>query len=297
MSAEASDITKESAISGGNVLSDGGAEITSRGVCWSTSSNPTMTSNSTSDGTGTGVFVSSLINLMDNTKYYVRAFATNSAGTNYGKVINFITKPEGSFDYDGRTYTYRTIGTQVWMTENLAFLPSVSSSSSGSDTEPNYYVYNYEGTNPGDAKATSNYNTYGVLYNWEAAKTACPPGWHLPNDGEWKILEKYQGMSDSDANATGWRNSGAVGKKLKEAGNSHWENGNGLNSIGFSGLPGGYRIYNGGFYNLGKGAMFWTSSAFESLYAWRRGLYYTMDGAARSSDYRSYGFSVRCIKD
>lgn len=85
------DVTITSATSGGNVTADGGAEVTARGVCWSTSTGPTISGSKTSDGKGTGAFTSSLTGLTQNTKYYVRAYATNSEGTSYGSEVNFTT--------------------------------------------------------------------------------------------------------------------------------------------------------------------------------------------------------------
>jgi parallel beta-helix repeat protein len=87
----ASAITGTTATSGGNVTGDGGASVTARGVCWSTSPNPTTANSKTTNGTGTGTFTSSLTGLTTNTLYYVRAYATNSAGTGYGTQISFTT--------------------------------------------------------------------------------------------------------------------------------------------------------------------------------------------------------------
>jgi plastocyanin len=87
-------ITAASATSGGNISSDGNASITERGVCWSTSNDPTITDSKTSDGTGTGQFISNLTGLTSNTLYYVRAYATNSAGTAYGNVVSFTTSDD-----------------------------------------------------------------------------------------------------------------------------------------------------------------------------------------------------------
>ena len=183
---------------------------------------------------------------------------------------------------DGQEYITVKIGDQWWMAENLAYLPLVNVSSDGSDSEPRYYVYDYEGTSVSDAKATSNYNDYGVHYNWEAAKAACPSEWHLPSDEEFTILTDYLG---DDA-----------GKKMKST--SGWyNNGNGDNSSGFNALPGGYRDYGGGFYRLGNFAYFWSSSPHESSIAWERHLYYNHDGVYRHIYYRRNGFSVRCIKN
>jgi hypothetical protein len=88
------DIGQNIATCGGDITSDGGAPVTSRGVCWSTSANPTITNSNTSDGTGTGSFESSITGLMPNTTYFVRAYATNSAGTTYGNEQTFTTLPE-----------------------------------------------------------------------------------------------------------------------------------------------------------------------------------------------------------
>ncbi len=88
------EITVSSAISGGNVTSDGGADVIARGICWSTSQNPTLNDNFTTDGEGTGVYTSDMTGLDDNTTYYVRAYATNSVGTCYGEEISFTTEEE-----------------------------------------------------------------------------------------------------------------------------------------------------------------------------------------------------------
>ncbi len=88
---QVTNITQTTATGGGNVTSAGGGTVTARGVCWSTSHNPTTSSSHTTDGSGTGSFTSSLTNLTPNTTYYVRAYATNSAGTAYGSEVSFIT--------------------------------------------------------------------------------------------------------------------------------------------------------------------------------------------------------------
>ncbi|OFY67154.1 MAG: hypothetical protein A2Y71_03965 [Bacteroidetes bacterium RBG_13_42_15] len=87
------DITQTSATSGGNISSDGGSSVTARGVCWGTTSNPIITGSHTSDGTGSGVYISNLNGLDLNTVYYVRAYAINSVGIAYGVVVSFTTIP------------------------------------------------------------------------------------------------------------------------------------------------------------------------------------------------------------
>jgi uncharacterized protein (TIGR02145 family) len=220
---------------------------------------------------------------------------------------------------DGRTYKTVKIGDQWWIAENLGYLPEVSPSSEpefvfppSSDTlstEKFYYVYDYQGTNISKAKATDIYIACGVLYNFEAATTACMAGWHLPSDEEWKVLEKYLGMNSSESDEGGkpdsnnWRNSGDVGKKLKSI--SGWiDDGNGNNSSGFIALPGSERYYYGeGFGHYGQDAIFWSSTKYESSDAWPpfapwyRMLGYVSDGVWRGHTNRNGGFSIRCLKD
>ena len=88
---EATEITETSAVVAGEVTSDGGAEVTARGICWNTNQNPTIADSHTTEGIGTGSFVSSLPTLSPNTTYYARAYATNSEGTAYGEEITFST--------------------------------------------------------------------------------------------------------------------------------------------------------------------------------------------------------------
>ena len=115
-------ISINSAVSGGNITSDGGSAIIARGVCYSTTPNPTIINSFTSDGTGTGTFTSNLSGLLADTLYYVRAYATNGDSTGYGNEISFITPtilPGQVVDIDGFIYDTVLIGTQVWMKQNL----------------------------------------------------------------------------------------------------------------------------------------------------------------------------------
>ena len=111
----ASNVGINTATTGGNVFSDGGATVTARGVCYSVTPNPTLSENHTMDGNGTGSFTSNLTNLVENTTYYVRAYATNSVGTAYGNEVTFTTEAGSSngqpclgaptvTDYDGNVY-------------------------------------------------------------------------------------------------------------------------------------------------------------------------------------------------
>jgi uncharacterized protein (TIGR02145 family) len=223
----------------------------------------------------------------------------------------------GSFtdSRDGNEYKTVTIGSQVWMAENLAYLPEVHNSTS--DSGPHYYVYGYDGTEVTEAKAYEHtpgdndeyspggapikvYETYGVLYNWPAAITACPEGWHLPSDAEWKQLEMYLGMSEEEADRGGGGERGTdEGGKLKEAGNSHWHspNSGATNESGFTALPGGYRFTSGDVDAIGIYGDWWSSTGGTDS-AWRRYLHCSSVGVGRVYRRKDYtSISVRCLQD
>src|SRR5690554_4704895 len=305
---EVTDITENSATSGGNITDDGGVLITAHGVCWSTNENPTIDDNKTEDGTGAGSFTSSVTGLEPNTTYYLRAYATNSAGTSYGSIMSFTTQ-EGSSGStftdprDGKVYQTVVIGNQVWMAENLAYLPSVNMVADGSEDAAGsyYYVYGYDGTNVADAKATGNYATYGVLYNWTAAmdgeassttnpsgiQGVCPAGWHLPSEAEWTELTNYLGGT------------GVAGGKLKETGTTHWNTPNtgATNETGFTALPGGLRSGSGAFYNVGYSGYWWSATEVNVTNAWDRLMYGYYSYVDRGYFNKEVGFSVRCVRD
>lgn len=204
----------------------------------------------------------------------------------------------GSFEdaRDNHSYKWIRIGEQVWMAENLAYLPDVSPASIFSVTEPLYYVYGYEGGSVSEAHAHPNFTQHGVLYNWEAAQKACPADWHPATDEEWKVLEKYLGMNELQAESEGFRESGSVGQKLKST--LLWEhNGAGDNTSGFNAYPSGYRSYSGNYEGAGQGAGFWSSTEEGSLTAWYRGLVFASSGVQRFYYSRTDAFSVRCLRD
>jgi len=305
--AAVTDITKTTARCGGNVTSDGGAEVTARGVCWSKNPMPTIEDNKTVDGSGVGSFTSSPAGLTFGTRYYVRAYATNSAGSGYGEERSFTTERPDSTgtvtDCDGNEYMTIKIGDQWWMMENLKVthyrngdpIPHVTDDSAwaGLSTGASCNYDNDEG----------NVAIYGRLYNWYAvddSRNLAPEGWHVPTDEEWKHLEMFLGMSQAEADAFSWRGTDEGGK-LKETGTTHWisPNEGATNESGFSALPGGYRYNRGRFGSIGIGAFFWSSTEFDSKGAWLRNLRYDspqIDRAGNGS-YKYYGFSVRCVRD
>jgi uncharacterized protein (TIGR02145 family) len=195
-----------------------------------------------------------------------------------------------AIEHEGYGYSTRQIGDQCWFAENCRYLPEVSTSDQGSETEPYYYVYGYEGTDVASAQATVNFDTYGVLYNWPAVMTEgiCPSGWHVPADSEFTQLTDFLGGES------------VAGGKMKEAGYEHWNSPNtgATNSSGFTCLPGGYRysFFFSGFGNDGETG-FWWSSTVSGSRSWNRKLYHDYDSVYRDDDDRFYGFSTRCVQD
>lgn len=197
---------------------------------------------------------------------------------------------------DLATYKYIVINDQVWMAENLAYIPE-SDESDGSGIQ-HIYIYGNSDIAKLD-KTSTNYKIYGALYNWVAANQLCPDGWHLPSDDEWGNLESFLGMEKSEIDSIGWRETGFGGKKLRTTGNQYWtslDGFGGLDSYGFSGLPGGFvepYVFSG--INLFAG--FWTSTAIEGDSAVLRLLSPYSVGIRRDIGSQDIGFSVRCLKD
>jgi len=197
-------------------------------------------------------------------------------------------------DRDGRVYRTVKIGNQVWMAENLAYLPRIDRVEDGVFDADRFWVYDYFGKSVDEARKTEDYKKYGVLYNWPAGGKACPAGWHMPTDKEWQEMEIFLGMDEKEAGIRKWRTSGDVGKKLKAQ--SGWFSDSGSDESGFSALPGGCRGYNG-FESQTFCGYFWTGSAPNGDNGLRRSICFDENGIDRTEDRRYFGCSVRCVKD
>jgi uncharacterized protein (TIGR02145 family) len=217
----------------------------------------------------------------------------------YGQASGTVT------DIDGNVYTTVTIGTQVWMAENLKVtkyrdgtaIPNVTDGSAWAAlTTGAYCIYNNNASNEVD--------TYGALYNWYAAvdvHNIAPTGWHVPTDAEWKELEKALGMSQAEADGTGYRGTNE-GSKL--SGNANlWvdgvlENDSEFGSSGFNALPGGDRTYTDGSFRLnGEFGNFWASSGDGAGGAFRLLHYSNTDIYRVNSNNLRFGYAIRCVRD
>ena len=217
--------------------------------------------------------------------------------------------------YDGETWTNMignlattpttatsvTIGTQVWATSNL----NVTTYSDGTPitqvTDPAAWAALTTGAWCYYSNVFANRNTYGKLYNWYAVagihdtdaatpnKVLAPTGWHVPTDSEWATLTTFLG-GDSVA-----------GGKMKATGTTLWTTNSGAtNSSGFTGLPGGFRLWSGTFNVIGVNGYWWSSSEYviATTRAWNC-ILKSSDGTATraNNDTKKFGFSVRCLRD
>jgi uncharacterized protein (TIGR02145 family) len=221
---------------------------------------------------------------------------------------------------DNKTYRTVKIGNQIWMAENLAYLPEVSPSSEGSETFPHYYVYGYEGIDVEESKLHVNYTTYGVLYNWPAAMNGasssntkpsqvqgiCPAGWHLPSDDEWMHMIIYLIVYGNNYDRTTTGNKIAKSLAATTYWNLSWHVGaigNNLsvnNNSGFSALPGGYRYgHPGEFNDVVKSGTWWSCTELWVNSSTAFGYLLNSHSATseRMAFYTSGGLSVRCVKD
>ena len=282
---DVTEIKKTSVKCGGIVKSDGGKEISERGICWGLNSNPTVADNKLIDNGGEDDFETVISGLAENTKYYVRSFAKNEKGVAYGNEISFTTLSGENMvtDYEGNVYRTVKIGNQTWMAENLR-------SKKYSDGTAISEVYAYGGNE--DIVVT-----YGRHYTWKAAmrnsvteKTqgACPTGWHVPSADEWDEMITLLGGND------------VAGGKLKETGTDYWNapNVGADNSSGFSAVGAGL-VKSGSEGNLKTWAYFYSSTRLED---YNNGYNYLISAERtiidKSNRFATWdAMSIRCVKD
>ena len=311
--ASVSPVNNSTYICVGEVISDMGEAVTARGICWGTSPNPTISGSHTTNGDGLGSFSGTISGLSSATTYYVRAYATNMAGTAYGEQISFFTyNPNDGqpctgvatvSDYDNNTYSTVQVGSQCWTKENIR-----TTHYSNGVAIANYYAPNGN---------TDNAEAYGYLYNWattmhDAASSdadpsgvqgVCPTGWHVPSLAEWNKLltyvsqqseylcdESVDNIAKALATTTGWDSDNV------DCNVGHIQNNN--NATGFSAKPAGGHN-NGNYMMFGKYAYFMSATQSSPSTNFCPVVIRYNDGTCPtgSSASKAIGMSVRCLKD
>lgn len=278
-------ITASSASCGGEITSEGNVPVTVRGICWSTTPEPTIADHNIPVGSGPGIFTSSITGLAASTTYHVRAYAVNSVGIAYGNNVSFTTN--NNIPIPPATVT---ICSQVWMTKNLDvtayrngdIIPQVTDPVQWNNLTTGAWAY----VN-GDPATNG---TYGKIYNWYAVndpRGLAPVGWHVPSETEFTAL----------ANCLGGVY--IAGGPLKTTGITDWmaPNTGATNSSGFSALPGGKRSSPGVYSGFGNNGLFWTSTQQSAGFAWAFSLSHSSIRASFISPGIKEGLTVRCIKD
>jgi uncharacterized protein (TIGR02145 family) len=309
---EIRDIADIQAVGRGILSSDGGSGLFACGVCWSSDSTNWKFEksafglyNSIIKIEGDFNFTGSITNLLPNSRYFARAYATNMIGTSYGKTISFTTtapfvaqinfNPTVNYDFihdqDGKTYRTVAIGNHVWMAENLKAITYNDGISL--DRDYDYCWYNND--------LNSNDATFGLLYSWGAVSSGkvCPVGWHVPSMEEWGILSDFLG---------GWE---VAGGKLKETGMVHWTSSDSVatNASGFTALPSGVYALNGYsgkslFNSVDSSGYYWSASSHTER---QTGVLITrwgfvgLDFKTESISFMVWPFTpymaIRCVKD
>ena len=289
-----------------------GAGVFERGVVWSSSPNPTVSSSKSVAGSGGFGFTHTFPLTNTTTVQYARAYARTTAGVYYSTEKSFTTVPwnrcpgtPSVTDIDGNIYNTVQIGTKCWTQSNLKVtryrngdtIPTGLSNSAWQNTTSGAYtIYNNSPVND---------VLYGKLYNHYAvtdSRGLCPTGWHVPSDGEWNVMVKYLDPNADTVCGNCWQSS-IAGGLLKSTttqptpGGWNPPNTGATNSSGFTALPGGLRDFIGDFFNMAFNGVWWSSSVLSGSNAWYRILTSDYSYILRYNGNRTYGFSVRCCRD
>ncbi len=289
-------IASTTATSGGNVVSEGLSGVTARGICWSTASPPTIYGNNSADGSGTGEFVSTLAGLSPNTLYYVRAYATNSAGTAYGNEISFTTSAvflcgsslninhlmSGGVAPVDKSVTYGTVTnipgepSKCWITSNLG--ASQQSTAMDDNTEASagwYWQFNRMQGYMNDGSTDPSWTTTSISENadWQPANDPCVielgAGWRIPTNTEWDNVNSWGGWAN-------WDDAWASELKLHAAGSlAYW--------------------YGGINYNRGSQGLYWSSTQYDDITGYYQFL--SWEFTTMSTIEKASGCPVRCLKE
>lgn len=304
---------------GGEIPFDGGSPITARGICWTLGRPPTISDDTSQNGTGIGAFVGRLSRLLPSNSYQSRAYAVNAVGVAYGAVVVVNTPPApyacGTpiIDQSGFSYPTIQVGGQCWTAVNLRATsyrngdPLLGSLDSTAWSNTPFGAWTVNASEPlFDAN-------YGKLYNAHAAADArglCPLGWRVPSDSDWQSLTQFLGQSGygnlaSDFNGVGFALKSC--RQLNGGGQSgcgtsahpRWNSHNvhfGSDAFGFSALPAGSLSSSGGSFTAPGGTGSWWSSSTSGSSAWYVQLNSFGGNLSRTTGSKQNGRSIRCVR-
>lgn len=300
-------ITAFSGQTGGTITCSATDSVSVRGVCWSTTRNPTTAMSKTVNGGGRGTFSATLIGLLPSTLYYIRAYSIVNGELYYGNELSFTTlvnsdntnlcghsnvlNPSVVYgnvsDNDGHAYRTVKIGNQTWMAENLKTTRFSNGDAINAlpdsigwigSTSPAWVYYKNDDQND---------CLHGKLYNWSTAvdnRNVCPTGWHVPTLNDWNIL----------ADSVGGK---SVAGKLKCSGEWAPPNFSAENGTGFSALPSGYRDLKAKYVYQSYTGVWWTTSLDIGGAAYYAELNHHLGGITLVQGNKKTGYSIRCVKD
>ena len=248
--------------------------------------------------------------------FSIRCVKTISSSSSSSQASSSSVSLKGQFtdSRDGQVYDSVRIGTQTWMATQLNYS---GDNGVGGRTFNLGWCYGVGGSDTAQHQDDASCGGgYGRLYTWadvmgfsDAYLTTqttagmittphrgiCPMGWHVPTDAEWQTLEVTMGMSMATTTQTGWRGTNE-GTKLKST--NGWTSGAGVDSVGFTALPSGYRQISGNWWDRGYCTTFWSASESNGTIAWNRILYWDHVTVYRNNlDGKIQGYSLRCLKN
>jgi hypothetical protein len=292
-----SSITTTTASSGGNVTTDGGSAVTARGVCWSTSPSPVISGSHTSNGGGTGTFISSMTGLTAGQCYFARAYATSSEGTAYGNEVKFTTSitscgsstitinhVEGDVAPEAKITTYGTVTnipgepSKCWITRNLGSSQQAIAVNDATESAAGWYWqfyrkqgYKHDGTTR--TPASSWISTISENADWASASDPCAlefgNGWRLPTGIEWTNLDGVSG--------------------------GNWINCNGPWNSGLKLHAAGYLWHTNGALSRGWGGYYWGST--QNVLDHSSNLTFEPSQSFIQVNPKSFGLPVRCLHE
>jgi hypothetical protein len=290
-----SHITQTSATGGGNITAEGDSPVTARGVCWSTSHDPRASGYHTTDGSGTGVFSSSITGLSANTIYYVRSYATNSSGTAYGEEVTLstytcgyvtVSHTAGDVAPVTKTVTYETVTniegetSKCWITQNLGSDRQATAVNENAEAPAGWYwqFNRKQGFMHDGLTLTPSWTTTSIDEDsdWSAANDPCAlqlgTGWRIPTYTEWYNV-------DAGGSWTNWNGPWGSALKLHAAG--HLVN------------------TDGSLTERGTIGLYWSNSQYNAVLPYQNGSFFYFQVSAGNMDFtiKARALSVRCLTE